>query len=88
MRRCFSSGNDPDSRLIQLFIISMGYEDDNDGANQADGLPALLSIDDAVHAAEGERIFKDKPGRFETDLVFCEIPAVLLLIPDESHNRG
>ena len=32
-------------------------------------------------------IFKDEPGRFETDLVLCEIAPVLIFIPGESHER-
>jgi hypothetical protein len=87
MRRGFSSGDDPDYQFIFLFMIGMGDQDNHNGANQAYGLPAFLSIDDAIQAAEGERIFKDKPGSFQTDLVFREIEPVLLLIPDESHNR-
>jgi hypothetical protein len=65
----------------------MGYEDNHGRADQAHGLPTLLSFDDTFQAADMEWIFKDEPGSFETDLVLSEIAPVLILIPGESHDR-
>ena len=66
----------------------MGYEDNHGRADQAHGLPALLSFDDTFQAAYMEWIIKDETGGFETDFVLCEIAPVLILIPSESHDRS
>jgi hypothetical protein len=40
----------------------MGYEDDDNRADKAHGLPTFLSIDNTLQAAEGKSIFKDETG--------------------------
>ena len=86
MRRCFSRRDDSDYRPVFLFAECMGHEDNHERADQAHGLPALLSFDGTFQAADMEWIFKNEPGRFETDPVLCEIAPVLILIPGESHD--
>ncbi len=88
MRRRFSSGDYADYLRILFLDIGMGHEDDQDFSNQTHRLPALLSIDDALRDADGEWIFKNELGGFETDLVLCRITPVLLLIPGKSHDRS
>jgi len=88
MRSCFSRRDDPNYRLIFLFAIGMGHEDNHDRTDQTHGLPALLPFDDTLQAADVEWIFKDEPGGLETDSVLCEIAPVLVLIPCESHDRS
>jgi hypothetical protein len=85
MRRCFSSGDDPDYFLILLSDKGIGDEDYRDSADQTHCLPALFSIDDSIQEAEGEGIVKDKFGGFKTYLVLCDIAPVLVLVPCVSH---
>jgi len=88
MRRSFSRRDDPDYGLISLFAIGVGHEDNHDGSDQTHCLPALLSFDITVQAADMEWILKNEPGGLEADFVLCEIAPVLVLIPGESHDRS
>jgi hypothetical protein len=70
MRRRFSCGDNPDDFVLALFAVRVGYENDDDRADQTHGLPSLLAVDDAIRAADVERILEDEPGGLEA-VILC-----------------
>jgi hypothetical protein len=67
-------------------FVSIGVGDEQDRARcNSECLPSLLSLDNAVLNAERMRILENQTGCLEGDLVFCEIAAVLILVPFEAH---
>src|SRR5437867_9383458 len=68
-----------------LFLAGVNYEHDRDTAGAADGMPALLFLDHAIHVRHDIRIFEDSRRRLKENAVFPVVDTVLLLIPREDH---
>jgi len=86
MRDGLSCRNQPNHLVASLLPIGMSDEQYR-ARNHSNRLPSLLSFNNAILNAERPGIFENQTGGFEANLVLCEIPTVLALIPFEAHQQ-
>jgi hypothetical protein len=83
----FSGADDPDTIFVVRFGVAVNDDQNHDGTDYANGVPAPFTAFHAIGKNDVERIIPDFPRQLERHSMLDEIRCGLAIVPLEYHSH-